>query len=341
MKKHSVILLKGALIGGLMGLAVYTLLLFRDSVLPGNLLFFRESGVPFYLFFEMTVSLFIALGIFLSYVIFYKNLSDNAEAIVLKNKDDNKAKDDLISMTLHHIRTPLTGMMWSTKELSFETPADHPQKNRIDKLSEETVRILNTVEKLIQTSRENNGRSSYCFETYSMEKLERLITESVSKMRPVAYAKEISVEMETAPLSNRAVKIDNDKIITVVQTLFENAIHYTKSGGGIKMRMEEKGDDFLFYITDTGIGIPENEQANIFSQFYRSTNAKRIRSEGLGIGLFLAKSFMVAHNGNITFTSSSHGTTFIMKLPVFKPLENPVEKTISADNPRTTQAVGA
>jgi signal transduction histidine kinase len=239
--------------------------------------------------------------------------------IVLKNKDDNKAKDDLISMTLHHIRTPLTGMMWSTKELSFETPADNPQKNRIEKLNEETVRILHTVEKLIQTSRENNGRSSYCFEIYSMEKLERLISESVAKMRPAAYAKDLSVEMETAPLSNKVVKIDNDKIITVVQTLFENAIHYTKSGGGIKIRMEEKGSDFFFYITDTGIGIPINEQSKIFSQFYRSTNAKLTRSEGLGIGLFLAKSFVDAHNGGITFNSSSHGTTFIMRLPTVDP----------------------
>ncbi|MFA5831513.1 MAG: HAMP domain-containing sensor histidine kinase [Candidatus Paceibacterota bacterium] len=340
MKKHSIILLKGAIIGGLMGSAMYLLLFLRDSMSLGDSLFFAEYGVPFFLFFEMTIPLFITLGIFLSYVIFYKNLSDSAETIVLKNKDDNKAKDDLISMTLHHIRTPLTGMMWSTKELSFETPADHPQKNRIDKLCEETVRILNTVEKLIQTSRENNGRSSYCFENYSMEKLERLIAESVSKMRPVAYAKDISVEMETSPLSNRSVKIDNDKIITVVQTLFENAIHYTKSGGGIKMKMEEKGDDFLFYITDTGIGIPENEQANIFSQFYRSTNAKRVRSEGLGIGLFLAKSFMVAHNGNITFSSTPHGTTFIMKLPVFKLPEQTAEKTIPANNPQTTQPAG-
>lgn len=83
--------------------------------------------------------------------------------------------------------------------------------------------------------------------------------------------------------------------------------------------MEEKGSDFFFYITDTGIGIPINEQSKIFSQFYRSTNAKLTRSEGLGIGLFLAKSFVDAHNGGITFNSSSHGTTFIMRLPTVDP----------------------
>jgi signal transduction histidine kinase len=325
MKKNSVILLEGVAAGGIMG-SVFYLLLFLWNILSfdnSSLFCDNRVCVPLSVFFAVTIPIFVVLGIIVLYALTYRKMAVEAQSIISKNKDDNKAKDDLISMTLHHIRTPLTGMMWSTKELSFETPADNPQKNRIEKLNEETVRILHTVEKLLQTSRENNGRSSYCFEVYPMEKLERLISESVSKMRPAAYAKELSVEMETTPLSNKIVKIDSDKIITVVQTLFENAIHYTKSGGGIKMRMEEKGDDFFFYITDTGIGIPPNEQTKIFTQFYRSTNAKRTRSEGLGIGLFLAKSFIDAHNGSITFNSSSHGTTFIMRLPTFKPSELP------------------
>lgn len=277
------------------------------------------------MFFEETILvLFIACGTAASSAVYFRNHFKKDEAVIEKHKNDNKAKDDLISMTLHHIRTPLTGMMWSTKELTVETPADHPQKNRIDKLHEETVRILATVEKLLKTSRENNGRSSYCFEVYSSEKLERLISESISKMKPAAYAKDISVETETSPLSQKAAKIDGDKIITVVQTLFENAVHYTKSGGSIKIRMEEKKDNFFFYISDSGIGIPLEEQKGIFSQFYRSTNAKRTRSDGLGIGLFLAKSFVDAHGGNITFTSNTHGTTFMVRIPTFEPTEQEV-----------------
>ncbi len=234
----------------------------------------------------------------------------------MKTNERDTVKNDTLLTTLHHIRTPLTGMMWSIKELVSETKEGDPTKSRLEKLSEEACRMLNIVEKMIQASRENNGNSSYSFEIYSLEKLERLLSDSISKMKPVAYAKKISVEIETSPLSGRSVKIDGDKIITVIQTLFENAIHYTKSGGAIKIRMEENSDNFFFSVTDTGMGIPANEQGHIFSQFYRSTNAKQARSEGLGIGLFIAKSFVEAHGGKTTFTSSPQGTTFVVRLPI-------------------------
>lgn len=301
MKKNTIIFWEGAAIGGLMSLGFYLLLLVWGDISLDDSSFFLAT-IPF----------FIALGILVHYAISGQQKLADAK----RGASRNSEKEDLIAMTLHHIRTPLTGMMWSIKELAAETPESSPQKNRIEKLGEETCRVLCMIEKLIQTSRENNGRSSYCFETYSLEKLERLISDSISKMRPAAYAKDLSVEIETSPLSARSVKIDSDKIIIITQTLFENAIHYTKSGGAIKIRMEENNNNFLFSINDTGMGIPASEQSHIFSQFYRSTNAKHARSEGLGIGLFIAKSFIEAHGGKITFTSSPQGTTFVVRLPI-------------------------
>ena len=315
MKKISVALIIGIFSGGIIGFIFLYLFTGR----------FRNVFIQFFAISNLI--LFIFVGAMISLCVFYKQKYNADEKIIAKHQGDNKAKDDMISMTLHHIRTPLTGMMWSTKELCNELPNEHPEKNRVTKLYEETVRILGTVEKLLKASRENNGRSSYCFELYSSEKLEHLISESISKMKPAAYAKELSVETETSPLSQKVAKIDGDKIITAVQTLFENAVHYTKSGGGIKIKMEEKCDNFCFYIKDTGVGIPADEQKNIFNQFYRSTNAKRIRADGLGIGLFLAKSFIDAHGGSITFDSTSHGTTFTVHIPLSDPTKIPAPKT--------------
>ncbi|TSA43932.1 sensor histidine kinase [bacterium] len=305
MKKNTIIFWEGVAIGGLMSLGFYLLLLVWGDISLDDSSFFMAT-IPF----------FIALGILVHYAISGQQKLADVKRDASRNSRGDKEKDDLIAMTLHHIRTPLTGMMWSIKELAAETSESNPQKNRIEKLEEETCRMLGIIEKLIQTSRENNGRSSYSFETYSLEKLGCLISDSISKMRPAAYAKDLSVEIETSPLSARSVKIDSDKIIIITQTLFENAIHYTKSGGAIKIRMEENNNSFLFSINDTGMGIPANEQSLIFSEFYRSTNAKHARSEGIGIGLFIAKSFIEAHGGNITFTSSPQGTTFVVRLPI-------------------------
>lgn len=175
------------------------------------------------------------------------------------------------------------------------------------------------------------GHVSYSFVDMSTEDLERLMSESISKMRPVAYAKHISVEVETLPLSKRIVKVDKDKIITIIQTLFENAVTYTRDGGDIKIHMEEKQNDFLFHIADSGIGIPESERGKIFSQFFRSSNAKQERPNGVGIGLFLARTFAKSHGGDITFISKSRGTTFTVRLPIFVPEKPPAPAYTSSN----------
>lgn len=261
----------------------------------------------------------LAVGFITSCAISFRETLSGQKNIIAKNIDENIAKDGLISMVLHHIRTPLTGMMWSIKELSTETPEGAPQKTRLDRLYEENIRVLNTVEQLIKTSQANMGHVSYSFADMNTENVERLMSESISKMRAAAYAKHISVEIETLPLSKRTVRVDKDKIITIVQTLFENAVTYTKDGGDIRIRMEEKDNDFLFHVSDSGIGIPASEHGKIFSQFFRSSNAKQERPNGVGIGLFLAKTFAKSHGGDITFVSKPKGTTFTVRLPIFVP----------------------
>jgi signal transduction histidine kinase len=322
----------GALAGGVLGWGLYQYS-FTFTVCPG------ADGVCFsYISWSFFGDALIIGGIFVGFVaacaMAFKSDLSGQKNLVAKNIDENRAKDGLINMVLHHIRTPLTGMMWSIKELATETPTEGAQKTRLDRLYEENIRVLNTVEQLIKTSQANMGHVSYSFVDMNTENLERLMSESISKMRAAAYAKHISVEVETLPLSKRLVKVDKDKIITIIQTLFENAITYTKDGGDVRIRIEEKGDDFLCHVSDSGIGIPEAEKGKIFSQFFRSTNAKQERPNGVGIGLFLAKTFAKSHNGDITFASKARGTTFTVRLPIFIPTVAP---TVAATTEGTPQ----
>ncbi len=317
MKRRFAVLLSGAFAGGVLGWFAFRY--FSTFTLCPS-----ADGVCFSLLSWSLAGSIIAAGGFLfgfaaSFAFSFQNTLSGQKNILEKNISENRAKDGLINMVLHHIRTPLTGMMWSIKELATETPEDGAQKTRLERLYEENIRVLNTVEQLIKTSQANMGHVSYSFVDMSTENLERLMSESISKMRAAAYAKHISVEVETLPLSKRIVKVDKDKIITIVQTLFENAIAYTRDGGDIHIQIEEKGDDFLFHISDSGIGIPEAEREKVFAQFFRSSNAKQERPNGVGIGLFLAKTFARSHNGDITFASKPKGTTFTIRLPIFTP----------------------
>lgn len=317
--KHVLIAFSGTLAGGLLGWGLYQFL-YSFTRCPGvdvDTVCFSSFSWSVFDGILITGGLFV--GFMVSCALSFEKTLSGQENIIAKSADENRARDGLISMVLHHIRTPLTGMMWSLKELLTETPEDNPTKPRLLRLYDENVRVLGTIEQLLKTSQANMGRVSYSFVDMNTENLERLVSESISKMRAAAYAKHISVETETLPLSKRIVKVDKDKIIIIIQTLFENAVTYTKDGGDIKIRIEEKDNDFLFHVSDSGIGIPESEQGKIFSQFFRSTNAKQERPSGVGIGLFLAKTFAKSHGGDITFVSKPRGTTFTVRLPIFVP----------------------
>lgn len=323
--KHLLILFSGTIIGGGSGWILYQFFSIFTICPDTPQICFSVSS------WSIFGNALIAGGLFVGFIassaMSFEETLSGQKNIIEKNIDENKAKDGLISMVLHHIRTPLTGMMWSIKELASETPMGGVQKDRLLRLYEENTRVLNTIEQLIKTSQSNMGHVSYSFVDMNTENLERLMSESISKMRATAYAKHISVEVETLPLSKRIVKVDKDKIITIVQTLFENAVAYTKDDGDIRIHMEEKGNDFLFHIADSGIGIPESERGKIFSQFFRSSNAKQERPNGVGIGLFLAKTFAKSHGGDIMFARKSKGTTFTLRLPI-SVQEKPTEPSI-------------
>ncbi len=112
------------------------------------------------------------------------------------------------------------------------------------------------------------------------------------------------------------VSIDVEKVKLAIQNLFENAIHYTPSGGKILISLESKDKQVQFSIKDTGIGIPEDQQHRVFSKFFRASNVLRKETEGTGLGLFIAKNIIEAHNGKIWFESKEDkGSTFYFTIP--------------------------
>lgn len=234
----------------------------------------------------------------------------------------NQSTGEYLALILHHIRTPLTGMMWSVKELWKKCPEGSENKIELLKIYDETVKILGAIEQLLASSRVSAGRVTYNFEVTNTNHLEQLILTGISEMSSSAYAKNISLHIETHPLSNNPIKADLEKIISIVQTLFENAVSYTDPGGNIAVHVEEEDGHFLFKISDTGIGIPEEAKGNIFIQFFRADNAERKRPGGYGVGLYLAKTFVDAHGGSISFaTNEKHdgqGTVFMVRLPMLQ-----------------------
>jgi two-component system, OmpR family, phosphate regulon sensor histidine kinase PhoR len=102
----------------------------------------------------------------------------------------------------------------------------------------------------------------------------------------------------------------------VVDNLVSNGIKFTPKGGTVNVRVIGAGDHAVLEVSDSGIGIPDAEQAALFERFFRTSNAVERRIPGTGLGLYIVKSLVEAHGGVITLRSAAgEGTTFRVELP--------------------------
>ncbi len=157
------------------------------------------------------------------------------------------------------------------------------------------------------------------------------VQEAVEAVQLAAQEKSLRIECQvipaTATVSGNAVSFKE-----AITSLLLNAIKYTPAGGTIFVRAEPHDQSVVIEVTDTGIGIPPDEQARIFEEFYRASNARQMEPDGDGLGLSLVKRIVELHHGTIGFSSKlGLGTTFRIVLPLTVSPE--VSKAVMAEAP--------
>lgn len=99
----------------------------------------------------------------------------------------------------------------------------------------------------------------------------------------------------------------------------DNAIYYSRDNSAVNIKLSVEANNAVFTVKDTGIGVPKSERDNLFGKFYRATNARKKRPDGTGVGLYLAKKVVDAHEGELIFESvEDKGSIFGFKLPIAK-----------------------
>ena len=112
------------------------------------------------------------------------------------------------------------------------------------------------------------------------------------------------------------LSMDENKIRQVVMNFIDNAIYYTTRDVKIDVNLEATPETVTYTVTDTGVGVPRSVQHHLFSKFYRAENAKKLRPDGTGLGLYMAKKVVVAQGGAIIFKSTEgKGSTFGFSFP--------------------------
>lgn len=226
----------------------------------------------------------------------------------------NKLEDEFTSIVNHTFRTPITNIIWITKELE----KDIPQKDKfqyLQNINNSTNRILGIVD-IFAGIKNINDISGYFFEATSIREI---IEKSIIRYREEINKKNLTFKVSTfkdIPL----LTVDLKKISFVIDTLIENAILYTPKDGKILIECISLPKKLILYVSDTGIGLNMIDKMRIFSRFYRSKRAKLFNTDGMGLRLYLSKQIVKRHRGKIYAKSKgeNQGTTFFVELPFNK-----------------------
>jgi signal transduction histidine kinase len=230
-----------------------------------------------------------------------------------KLREGDLLKYEFINVVTHKFRTPLTSIKWSGENLIKVVPNDLKEDIRNIQISAD--RLVELTGLLVNLSGSDDRSYEYVFNKIDIgELLARCSAEHVDQ----AGIKGIALVHD--PKSGIFVSADAQRIRFVIQTLLDNAISYSSRGGTINVLISSSGNAAVISVTDTGIGIPKNDLKYIFTKFYRAENGRKADTEGMGIGLYLARRIVERHEGKLWVESGGEGkgSTFSVSLPLVK-----------------------
>jgi signal transduction histidine kinase len=228
----------------------------------------------------------------------------------------DKVKSEFISVAAHQLRTPLSALKWVMGILIDDnsTNLTAEQRSLLLKGFESNERMINLVNEMLIVTRIESGKERF---TFAPLHIEDAIENTILDFAGQAHVRKIQLTFQKPPERLPFISADPEKIRAVLQNLIENAMRYSLDGGSITLSASRREKFIHVSVADTGIGIPEKQQASIFNKFFRADNAVKQQTDGSGLGLFIAKSIIEKHGGTMDFESAEgKGTTFTFTIPM-------------------------
>jgi signal transduction histidine kinase len=220
-------------------------------------------------------------------------------------------RNDLMSMLVHDLRSPLGNIISSLDILASTLPeADATQQSLLSIAGRATARMSRLVDSLLDLRRLEAGELSL---NRAPTDLAALLAEALEQVQPVAEARRLALRLDV-PDDLPLADLDLDMMRRVLANLLDNAVRYTPPQGAITLSARAEPDQVLVTVCDTGPGVAEADRQRIFDKFARAQ--REAAPKGLGLGLAFCKLAVEAHGGRIWVESGAQpGAAFHFTLP--------------------------
>ncbi|OGZ42108.1 MAG: hypothetical protein A3C80_01685 [Candidatus Ryanbacteria bacterium RIFCSPHIGHO2_02_FULL_45_43] len=246
-----------------------------------------------------------------------QELAGKLEAANAELRQLDKAKSEFIDIASHQLRTPLSIMKGYLSMLNEGTfgKLSIKLKDPLNKIYISNERLITLVADLLDLSRIERKKLQYSFEHMQVS---NVIHSIVIDFKQTARQKGLALHWRK-PKKLPLVYADPQKLRQVFLNIIDNAVKYTNKGS-IDISLKQDGDFIVFSAKDTGIGLTEKEAQRLFQKFVRGEEMKRAKTQGMGLGMYVAKLIIQDHRGAIWAESpgKGKGSIFFVRLPIAK-----------------------
>jgi signal transduction histidine kinase len=255
----------------------------------------------------------------LAYGLMQSHLIGAQQQVMYKLQELDQAKTDFLTTVNHELRTPLTSITAYLDMIRAGSGGPLPAgvERMVDVISRNAERLRRLIEDMLTVSHQDTS-GDLVLRRVNVGTLLRLV---VSTLQPLADSRSLSLTVTHAP-GTMTVQADEAKLEQVFANIISNAIKFTPHGGHVAVSSGIASDpdsvpSVVVRVEDTGVGIPEGEIEQVFTRFFRASNASTAAIPGSGLGLAIAHDIVERHSGRLDVESAlGVGTTVSVRLPL-------------------------
>jgi signal transduction histidine kinase len=231
---------------------------------------------------------------------------------ITADRELDRMRDAFVATVSHELRTPLTSISGFLEMMQDEEEGlDDTGRRYLEVIRRSTERLHSLVEDLLLIAQIEAKRVELDLGEIDIG---GLAARAVEAAQPAAGEKGVTLEVVSD--HPPAALGDRSRLTQVLDNLVSNAVKFTDEGGVVTVTVNGNGDAVELVVTDTGIGVPSEEQAQVFSRFFRASTATKRAIPGTGLGLAISRALVEQHGGTISFSSrEGEGTTVTVRLP--------------------------